>query len=111
MMLYSRIKMKDAYFYFAGKSIGKQEVKDESDLDYITETLIREGFKHNLDLKQQRKRSKRLLMNTTDHWRPHQKLTEFQKKLLIGCVLILVKLKEIDNDGDDGYIVLKKKSR
>ena len=111
MMLYSRIKMKDAYFYFAGRTIGKQEVKDDSDLDFITETLIREGFKCGLDLKQQRKRSKRLLMNACDDWHPHQKLTEFQKKLLIGCVLILVKLNEIDNNNDDGYIVLKKRTR
>ncbi len=97
----------EAYFYFAGRKIGKQEVEDESDLEHITETLVREGFKHGLDLKQQRKRAKRLLMNAYDGWHPHHKLSGFQIQLLIGCVLILVKLNDIDNNGDDGYIVMK----
>jgi len=46
-------------------------------------------------------------MNAYDGWHPHHKLSGFQIQLLIGCVLILVKLNEIDNNGDDGYIVMK----
>ena len=100
----------EAYFYFSGRMIGKDKM-NEKELDRITDIIILEGFKGGLYLKKQRKRAKRCLMDATDHWRPHQKLSDFQKKLLVGCVLVLVKVGEIDNNGDDGYIVLKKKSR
>ena len=100
----------EAYFYFSGRMIGKDKM-NEKELDRITDIIIREGFNGCLDLKKQRNRAKRCLMDATDHWRPNQKLSDFQKKLLVGCVLVLVKVGEIDNNGDDGYIVLKKKSR
>ena len=100
----------EAYFYFAGRLIGKDTI-DQEEIERITDTIIREGFRGGLDLEQQRKRAKRCLMNACDDWHPHQKLSGFHKKLLVGCVLVLVKVKEIDNNGDDGYILLKKKSR
>jgi len=100
----------EAFFYFSGRLIGKDKM-NETDIIRITDTIIREGFRGGLDLKQQRKRAKRCLMNACDDWHPHRKLSDFHKKLLVGCVLVLVKVGEIDNNGDDGYILLKKKSR
>jgi len=97
--------MLEAHFYYRGNYIGKQDVTDESDLNYICETIMREGFKSDLDITQQRKRCKRLLMNACDDW---QKPNEFQKKLLVGCILTLVKVGEINNHNYDGYIILKK---
>lgn len=66
---------------------------------------MRAGFKTGLDIGQQRKRCKRILMDWCDDW---VKPDEFHKKLLIGCILTLVKVGEIDNHNDDGYIILKK---
>jgi len=97
--------MKEAHFWYRQNYIGKQDVDDESDLDYICDAIMRAGFKSNLDIGQQRKRCKRCLMNACDQW---QKPNEFQKKLLVGCILTLVKLGEIDNHNHDGYIILKK---
>ena len=97
--------MKEAHFWFRGNHIGKQDVDDEGDLNYITDSIMIAGFKSGLDIGQQRKRCKRLLMDCCDDW---HKPNEFQKKLLIGCILTLVKVGEIDNHNDDGYIILKK---
>ena len=97
--------MKEAHFWFRGNHIGKQDVDDESDLNYICDAIMRAGFKSGLDIVQQRKRCKRLLMDACDDW---HKPNEFQKKMLIGCILTLVKVGEIDNHNDDGYIILKK---
>ena len=96
---------KEAHFFYRGNYIGKQDVTDESDLNYITDAIMRAGFNSNLDIGRQRKRCKRVLMDWCDNW---QNPTEFQKKLLVGCILTLVKVGEIDNHNYDGFIILKK---
>lgn len=97
--------MKEAHFWYRGNHIGKEDVENEGDLNYICDAIMRAGFKTGLDIGQQRKRCKRILMDWCDDW---VKPDEFHKKLLIGCILTLVKVGEIDNHNDDGYIILKK---
>jgi len=97
--------MKEAHFWYRKNYIGKQDVDDEGDLNFITDAIMRAGFREGWDIVQQRKRCKRMLMDACDDW---HKPNSFQKKCLIGCILTLVKLGEIDNHNDDGYIILKK---
>jgi len=97
--------MKEAHFWFRKNYIGKQDVDDEGDLNFITDAIMRAGFHEGWNIVQQRKRCKRMLMDACDDW---QKPNSFQTKCLIGCILTLVKLGEIDNHNDDGYIILKK---
>ena len=95
----------EAHFWYRKNYIGKQDVSDESDLFYISDAIMRAGFHTGWDITQQRKRCKRILMDACDDVK---KPDEFQKKLLIGCILTLVKVGDIDNHNDDGYIILKK---
>ena len=97
--------MMESHFYYRNNYICKQDVRDESDLDLICDTIMRSGFANGMNIHQQKKRCKRLLMNACDDW---QKPNEFQKKLLIGCILTLVKVGEIDNHNEDGFIILKR---
>ena len=97
--------MKEAHFYYRGNYIGKQDVASENDLHHVCNVIMRSGFQ-GMDIgRQQRKQCKRVLMDACDEW---HKPSDFEKKVLIGCILTLIKVGEIDNHNDDGYIILKK---
>ena len=100
--------MKEAHFWYRDNHIGSVDIDDESDLNYICDAIMRAGFKSGLNITNQRKRCKRILMDWCDDW---QKPDEFHKKMLVGCILTLVKVGEISNHHDDGYIILKKLSK
>ena len=100
--------MKEAHFWYRRNYIGKVDVDDEGDLNYICDAIMRAGFVAGLDIGNQRKRCKRVLMDVCDDW---HKPNPLEKKLLIGCILTLIKVGEIDNHNYDGYIVMKRLSK
>lgn len=99
--------MSEAHFWYRDNHIGSVDIETESDLDYICDTIMRAGFREKMTITHQKKRCKRILMDCCDDW---HKPTPFQKQVLVGCILTLVKVGEISNQDMDGYIVMKKLS-